>query len=269
MKNQLHSGDKYPPVNLLLVGNEENGEQEPMGSPHVLEILKQEGYAPELFIAGERTGENGEELYGEICTENRGVMRFEIIARGVKGHTGVARTGRDLTTRLLDVQLALKDILRTHLTLSSEDGWQSQATFPFIQIGQREVYNVAPGIGHIGVEVRPIPQDDIGSLIKEIDDYCRSNDLEMDISVRENGIACDPHNQYLLSLVDAVRRVSGEEPRIAKKLPGTSARFAPGGQGIVWGQSGLNPHAKDERHYIPSIMPYFDALTAYAGILRA
>ena len=61
MKDQLHSGDKNPPVNLLLVGNEENGEQEPMGSPHVLEILKQEGYAPDLFIAGERTGEQGDD----------------------------------------------------------------------------------------------------------------------------------------------------------------------------------------------------------------
>ncbi len=40
MKDQLQSGGPFPPINLLLVGNEENGEQEPMGSPHVLEILK-------------------------------------------------------------------------------------------------------------------------------------------------------------------------------------------------------------------------------------
>ena len=58
------------------------------------------------------------------------------------------------------------------------------------------------------------------------------------------------------------------EPLIGKKLPGTSARFAPRGQGIVWGQTGLNPHAKEERHYIPSIMPYYDALNAFAEALR-
>jgi acetylornithine deacetylase/succinyl-diaminopimelate desuccinylase-like protein len=239
-----------------------------MGSPHVLEILKAEGYAPELFIAGERTGEKGDELWGEICTENRGVMRFEIIARGQKGHSGIARKGVDLTTRLLQARTEITNLLQNSLTLTSEDGWQSQMTFPFIQIGQPEVYNIMPDIGRIGVEVRPIPQDDIVQLIDELDKYCQVNDLELSISVKENGIACDPENPYLLVLVEAVRKASKEEPRIAKKLPGTSARFAPLGQGIVWGQSGLNPHAKDERHFIPSIMPYYDALNAYAEALR-
>jgi hypothetical protein len=52
--------------------------------------------------------------------------------------------------------------------------------------------------------------------------------------------------------------------RLGRKLAGTSARFAPGGQGVVWGQSGLGPPAADGRHYIPSIRPYFEALTAMA-----
>jgi acetylornithine deacetylase/succinyl-diaminopimelate desuccinylase-like protein len=269
LKDQLHLGESQPPINLLLVGNEENGEQEPMGSPHVLEILKDEGYEPDLFIAGERTGESGEDLWGEICTENRGVMRFEIIARGQKGHSGVAGRGQDLTTRLLNARSEIIEMLEKLLTLTSEDGWQSQMTFPFIQIGQRAVYNIVPDLGRMGVEIRPIPQDDVAKLIGELDKYCHSSELELSISVKENGIACDPDNPYLLSLIEAVRKASKGEPRIAKKLPGTSARFAPRGQGIVWGQSGLNPHAKDERHYIPSIMPYYEALNAYAEVLRA
>ena len=28
---------------------------------------------------------------------------------------------------------------------------------------------------------------------------------------------------------------------VGRKLPGTSARFAPGGQGVVWGQTGIGP----------------------------
>jgi hypothetical protein len=54
---------------------------------------------------------------------------------------------------------------------------------------------------------------------------------------------------------------------IGRKLPGTSARFAPGGQGVVWGQSGIGPHAANERHFIPSILPYYQALTAFADQL--
>jgi acetylornithine deacetylase/succinyl-diaminopimelate desuccinylase-like protein len=268
MKDQVNRGAPYPGINLLMVGNEEIGEHDPMGSPHVLKLLKHEGYEPELFIAGERTGERGDELWGQICIENRGVMRFEIIARGEKGHSGLAAQSKDISTRLLKARSDIAELLESHLTLSSSDSWRSQVTFPFIQIGKPGIYNIRPDLGRLGVEIRPIPQDDIDQLIHELDNYCRAHDLELLITVMENGIACDPQNPYLLQLMDAFRRTSKMDPDIGKKLPGTSARFAPRGQGIVWGQSGLNPHAKDERHYIPSILPYYQVLENFSELLR-
>ena len=98
--------------------------------------------------------------------------------------------------------------------------------------------------------------------------YCAENGLELCISVMENGVACDPNNPALKALIDSVKLASGSEPRIGKKLPGTSARFAPGGQGVVWGQSGVGPHAKDERHYIPSIEPYYRSLNELAKLWK-
>jgi succinyl-diaminopimelate desuccinylase len=269
MKDQLKLGEPYPAINLLLVGNEENGEEEPMGTPHVLEILESEGYLPELFIAGERTEESGVDLWGEICIENRGVMRFDIVARGEKGHTGVASKSRNISMLLLQAREDISALLETELTLTSSDNWRSQVNFPFIEIGRPGVYNIVPNFGRIGVEVRPIPQDDLDLVYEKLAEYCRVNELELSGSVMENGIACDPDNPYLLHLVDAVRKESGAEPVLGKKLPGTSARFAPGGQGVVWGQSGLGPHARDERHYLPSIRPYYDALSAYGEALRS
>jgi hypothetical protein len=135
--------------------------------------------------------------------------------------------------------------------------------FPFIQVGTPGVYNITPDAGVIGVEVRPIPQDDIQSLLLELAGFCDSQGLELKANVKENGIACDPENPYLEKLVRAVREVSAAEPAIGRKLPGTSARFAPGGQGVVWGQSGIGPHARGERHFIPSIEPYFRVLTCF------
>jgi succinyl-diaminopimelate desuccinylase len=269
MKDQLKLGDPYPLINLLLVGNEENGEEEPMGTPHVFEKLEAEGDLPFIFIAGERTGESGNDLWGEICIENRGVMRFDIIARGEKAHTGVASQSKNISILLLKAREEISDMLAKLLTLDSPDNWRSQVNFPFIEIGKPGVYNIVPDFGRIGVEIRPIPQDDVDQLYTRLVDYCKDNELELSVSVMENGIACDPNNPYLLQLIGAVRKASGSEPVIGKKLPGTSARFAPGGQGVVWGQSGLNPHAKDERHYIPSIMPYYDALSAYGEALRS
>ncbi len=273
MKDTMKSGKPSPNISLMLVGNEENGEAEAWGTPHVLKDLgkgetETHPYEPALFIAGERTGEKGNELFGEICVENRGVMRFDVIARGAKGHSGVAGTG-DLSEKLIAARFALNEIFAEHLTLKSADGWQSQAKFPFINIGTPGVYNITAGEGILGVEIRPIPQDDVEGLKSKVEEYCQANGLELCMNVMENGVACDPDNPALKALVDAVKRASGrEEVKIGKKLPGTSARFAPGGQAVVWGQSGLGPHAKDERHYIPSIEPYYKSLNELAKLWK-
>ncbi len=217
-----------------------------------------------MLIAGERTGEKGDELYGEVCTENRGVLRFEVIGHGQKGHSGTRSAGGDLSDRLISARAALAEIFAQHLTLQSKDGWQSQARFPFIQLGTPGVYNITAAEGRLGVEIRPIPQDDLSALKAAVETYCAENDLTASFSVMENGIACSPDNPALLKLLDAVRTVSGQEPCIGKKLAGTSARFAPGGQAVVWGQSGIGPHAKDERHFVPSIAPYYEMLVELA-----
>ncbi len=262
MKDTLKAGKPFPGVNLLLVGNEENGEAEPTGTPHALADLAaiHAGYAPQLFIAGERTGEKGIELMGEVCIENRGVMRFEVIARGAKGHTGTAGANADLSERLFHARNALTDLFQKSLTLQGEGGWQSQYRFPFVSVGEYGVYNITADKGVLGVEIRSIPQDDLEVIATQAQAYCQSAGLELNITVNEGGIACDPDNPYLLKLLEAVQAASGQAPHVGKKLPGTSARFAPRGQGIVWGQTGFGPHAKDERHFIPSIEGYWKAL---------
>lgn len=260
MKDQMKAGLK-PAINLMLVGNEENGEIEPNGTPHVLAKLMQEiGYAPQLMIAGERTGEKGHELAGEVCVENRGVCRFRLIASGKAGHTGTAKANADLTQRLIIAARDLNQLMAERLTLTAADGWITSARYPFMNVGQAGVYNITATRGELGVEIRPIPQDDLGALISGVRSYAESAGLELVVEVQDEGIVCRPDNPHLLNVLAAVRDVSGEEARVGRKLPGTSARFAPQGQAIVWGQSGLGPHAADERHFIPSIEPYYRML---------
>ena len=265
MKDTMKAGAPYPNIALMLVGNEENGESEAWGTPH---LLKELNLTPSLFIAGERTGEKGNELFGEICVENRGVMRFDVIARGAKGHSGVAGTG-DLSEKLINARTALNEIFARHLTLKAADGWQSQAKFPFINVGTVGVYNVTAAEGILGVEIRPIPQDDTSALRSEVEAYCAENGLEAKFTVMENGVACDRNNPALLALIEAVKQASGgQDSRIGRKLPGTSARFAPGGQAVVWGQAGVGPHAKNEAHYIPSIESYYRSLNELAKLWK-
>jgi acetylornithine deacetylase/succinyl-diaminopimelate desuccinylase-like protein len=250
--------------------NEEFGETEPVGSLHALEQCGDFGITqPKLFIAGERTGEKGNELWGEICIQNRGIMRFDVVAHGKRGHSGVSSAQADITETLFNARVALFGIFQKHLTLKSTDGWQSQVRNPFIQVGTPGVYNITADIGRLGYEVRPIPQDNVDALREEVQAYTDGNGLELQVSVKENGTACDPQNPFLMRLIAAVQKLSGQEPKIGRKLPGTSARFAPYGQGIVWGQSGIGPHAKDEKHFIPSIFPYYQALSSLAERLKA
>lgn len=267
MKDTLKKGAPYPPVSLLMLGNEENGELEPMGTPHVLKQLKEEsGYEPAFFVAGERTGEKGTELWGEVCTQNRGVLRFELVAHGTRGHSGLAG-GSDLTERLLGAREALRELFAKRLTLKAADGWQSLARFAYIQVGTPGVYNITPDRGALGVEIRPIPQDDISSLRADIEALAAELELELVPSAWEPGVACDPENPYLKALLAGIEAAGGDV-RIGRKGAGTSARFAPRGQGVVWGQTGIGPHAAGERHYIPSIDPYYRALEAFAAELR-
>jgi hypothetical protein len=66
MKDVLRAGNSFPNIALLLVGNEENGESEAWGTPFVLKELD---ITPSLFIAGERTGEKGNELFGRSASK--------------------------------------------------------------------------------------------------------------------------------------------------------------------------------------------------------
>ncbi len=260
MRNTLGRG-QAPPVNLLLVGNEENGEADPWGTPHVLDDLRRrEGWEPAFMIVGERTGEEGGELVGKVCTASRGIARLKITARGRKGHTGTAGSPRDLLDLLVEARQALSAIFARRLTLSSTDGWQTSARFPFLTVGEPGVYNITAGEGVLGVEIRPIPDDDLDAVVEDVRTVCGDLGLELAVEVMEPGVVCPPDDPWLARLLAAVEAATGEPAVIGKKLPGSSARFAPGGRQVVWGQSGIGPHSAEERHYLPSIEPHLAIL---------
>ena len=117
MADTLEKGPPFPPVNLLLVGNEENGETEKWGTPYVLEAMKAEvGWRPDFMILGERTGEAGNESFGSVCTENRGILRMRIEGRGERGHSGTSAVPMDLVDRLIEARIAVKATFKRHRT---------------------------------------------------------------------------------------------------------------------------------------------------------
>jgi succinyl-diaminopimelate desuccinylase len=265
MRRALAAGPPYPAANLLLVGNEENGEAEAWGTPQVLADLKHHfGWSPELMILGERTGEQGSERLGQVCVANRGVVRLRLRARGERGHSAFTTTSQDLLPRLVAARDGIAALLPRFLTLDGP-AWRSQAWFPFLKVGEPGIYNVTPDEGVLGLEVRPIPEDDLAGLLAAITAIATDHGLEVVTEVHEGGIACPGDNPHLVRLLAAVGQVAGGPAPVGKKLAGTSARFAPGGNAVVWGQTGIGPHARNERHFIPSIEPYLACLDAFLG----
>jgi acetylornithine deacetylase/succinyl-diaminopimelate desuccinylase-like protein len=259
------AGPPYPPINAMLIGNEENGEGEAWGTPFVLSDLAERfGWRPDIMLVGERTGEAGNELFGMVCPENRGVARIRFTARGKRGHTGTGAVPADLLERLIELKSVLSSVFHRHLTLSSLDGWESAARFPFLSLGEPGVYNITAGTGILGLELRTIPSDDLAGMSREIESLCLELDIEAEFEVMEAGVACPEDNPYLGHLVASVEHVSGRPAVIGRKKPGSSARFAPGGNAVVWGQTGIGPHSSEERHFIPSIEPYLRVLDDFA-----
>jgi len=264
-RHRLAAGPPYPPLRLLLVGNEENGEREPWGTPHLLAHLRTtEGWEPELMVVGERTGERGDEPVGKVCVANRGVVRLRLVARGRRAHTGTGEAPADLVARLAKGLAAARAVLERRLTLASFDGWQTGLRFPFLAAGEPGVYNVTPGRGELGIEIRPIPEDDVEAAVAALEEAARGLGLEVAVDVMEGGVACPRDVPALGELLAAVAEVRGTPAEVGRKLAGTSARFAPGGRAVVWGQTGIGPHGREERHYIPSIRPYLEILDRLA-----
>jgi acetylornithine deacetylase/succinyl-diaminopimelate desuccinylase-like protein len=252
---------------LLLVGNEENGEGEPFGTAHVLDDMKKVyGWQPELLVVGERTGERGDELMGKVCTASRGVVRMMVRARGRRGHTGTGTIPGDLLERLIEVRSVLGSVFARFLTTATIDGWESTSRFPFLNVGTEGVYNITAGEGVLGIEIRPIPDDDVIAMAEEVRTICNELGNELEVETLEAGVECPPGNPHLGRLLTAVTQISGSPAEVGRKKPGSSARFAPGGNAVVWGQTGIGPHASDERHFIPSIEPYLRVLDEFAAM---
>ncbi len=263
MAHRRRQGPPYPSFGALLIGNEEEGETFPVGTPHALAWLRRQGGEPAFYIAGERTEETGTQPYGALCTHSRGASRLYFEAHGTRDHSGIA-TARDLVAQLVDAYHATQRLARQHFTLNAADGWSTQVRFPFFLVGEEGLYNITADRGVLGVEVRSIPEDDMGPFVAALEAYAQQAGLHLVAESVTDGVAIDPANPYFRALQAAVEEAWGRPAALCRKKPASSIRYAPRDRGIVWGQSGWGPHRADERHYIPSIRPYYDALEAYA-----
>ncbi len=269
MKDAFQAGPPYPPFGVLLIGNEEEGETRPVGTREALDWYRETyGALPAFYIAGERTEETGTKPYGAVCTQSRGAVRVSFRLKGIRGHSGLSHAKADLADRLFRLQHEIRRLAENMLTLDTSSGWYSQIRFPFVFVGRPGLYNITPDEGVMGLEIRPIPQDALDAFLQALHDLAQREGVEMVVESPAGGTYMDESHPYLNLLLDALEEAWGHRPPLCRKLPASSVRFTPPGTAVIWGQSGIGPHAADERHYIPSILPYYQGLQAFARRLQ-
>jgi len=259
MKDLKKKAGDLPGIGLLLVGNEEPGEYEKWGTPHILDSLKQQfNYKPSIMIVGERTGE-GAEKTSKIENKNRGIIRIHLESFSKAAHTALVQE-----KTAMDIIFELKDHI-TNLIPSHRDSiWKTSFMLSYLLTGQTFNFNINPQSAKAGFEIRPIPEDDISSVVESLTEKANELGVKIKILNNEKGVSTPPSHPLLKILLDAAATVNGGNPSNYLgngKLPGSQARFAPPRcASVVFGQSGVGPHTNHEAHYIPSILPYYKIL---------
>jgi len=261
---QKLGGDRpeAPRLGMILVGNEEDGETEPWGTPFVLQELEaRHGYRPTCLVAGERTGE-GAVVAGKVETRNRGLVRVELESTGEVGHTGM--TKRTAISALLTLYRELEDALAT-----SEPGpWRTTSGLSYVFGGVEGNFNISARRAVAGFEARPAFAADTRTIRQVIGTRAPELGIEARYRSCEDSVEVDQADARVQRIVAAASAISGVPPADllgTGKLAGTQARFAPPGCApVVWGQAGVGPHAAHEAHYLPSVLPWYEMLWALA-----
>ncbi len=245
---------------LLLVGNEEPGETERWGTPHILEELKKStNYYPEFVIVGERTGE-GAMKSGKLEYKNRGLIRVKIESSGKVEHSAQIK-GLTAIEKVMEFRNEVKDYFSKH----QDEEWKTTFAFPYFIAGEFQNFNTTPGTGLAGMEIRPIPEQDFTEVIEYIEKAANDFGLKIDYVNREPGIITSLENPYIQMLLRLLVRHFGGNPYDylgSGKIHATQARFIKSPV-VIFGQSGIGPHSDNEAHYIPSIIPYYLVLREF------
>lgn len=217
---------------------------EEIGGHRGVEIMVNEGFDTDLFVAGEPTNL-------EICNQAKGVLWLKLKLTGNPGHS--ARPW--LCLNPLNALMRGLHHLTGRFPVPAHPVWETTATVTGIDVGENS-HNRVPEAVECKIDIRYIPQDDPQEIIDWVKRTFPNSELEIiQLAVP---LFTDEKNEYLQRALQTGKKVLGSTPPLFSEHFASDARYysAKGTPAICWGPSGAGMHAHDERLDLESLQTY-------------
>lgn len=193
-------------VMLQLVSDEETG------GANCTQFLADQGYLGDFVICTEPTNM-------QISIQSKGILRVEIISKGVSAHGSRPWQGANAITKAYENFMKIEAL--PILAIGSDFYEQSSLNLAFINGG--DIYNRVPDKCTMGLDIRYVPIIDPKDIVEKIKETIEG---EVIINAIEPGVATKPDNHHLQKFTKVVQSYYPEMPyQYAVQHGGSDGRF--------------------------------------------
>lgn len=260
VESVLAEGEPAGSISLLITGDEEGPALD--GTVRVLEWLAARGEIPDFCLVGEPT--NPTALGDVIKIGRRGSLNAQVTVRGVQGHVAYPQRADNPVHRLVAALGAL-----TAAPLDGGTEWFEASGLQVVSVDVgNAAYNVIPAAATARLNIRFNDLHSGESLSRWLRETVAAHaaDFELDITVGGEAFLTAP-GAFTTLLSDAVRAVTGREPRLDTGGGTSDARFIARYCTVAeFGLVGASMHKTDENVPLADLHMLTEI---YAAVLRA
>lgn len=227
--------DHRPHFQVQFVTDEE------IGGHRGVEVMVNEGFDTDLFVAGEPTDLR-------ICNQAKGVLWLKLKLKGFPGHSARPWLCQNPINALVR---GIHD-LTGRFPVPAEAVWQTTATVTGIDVGENS-HNRVPDLVECKIDIRYVPQDDPLEIKDWVQRTFANSEVEL-IQLAVPLFTAEDHPK-LVAARNTGQAVLGQVPALFSEHFASDARYysAKGTPAICWGPSGGGMHADDERLDLESL----------------
>ena len=208
----LYKKDSNLDIGLMITTDEEIG-----GFDGVNYLLNQKGYSAGVAFVPDAG------INWNICTDEKGILWYEINAIGKNTHASRIWEGENAITKCWKTYRDIRNIFRESWgRLGENSGWKPTVNLAYLNGG--DSYNTVPSEASMKLDIR-FPKDPNESKVKEIvKNACEKNKVSFELKLYGSLNHTSKHNKYIkLWKVEAEK--FGKEVDFERSHGGSDGRF--------------------------------------------